>query len=264
MKDRRAFTLIELLVVVSIISLLSSVVLSQLNAAREKARIGAARSFEAGLHRVAGELALGLWDFSEGSGTAVADRSGNGNGGTLVGSPSWSTDTPWGTGYSINLNGSTQYMTTPLSRSNQNPFTIMAWYKYEGGAGDCYRALFGGASTDFYVGKNCGGLNVGVQDGGYNSAVAVGTNAWDGKWHHMAYVYSGGTGKIYLDGKEAGSASFGGGSGAVWIGLENEGGGYYFQGKVTSVRAFQKGLVASEIEAIYALESPATKTVSLK
>ncbi|MBI5133914.1 MAG: type II secretion system protein [Candidatus Taylorbacteria bacterium] len=44
MKGRRkAFTLIELLVVVSIISLLSSVVLASLNAAREKARTSRAR-----------------------------------------------------------------------------------------------------------------------------------------------------------------------------------------------------------------------------
>lgn len=44
MKRPRGFTLIELLVVVSIISLLSSVVLSSLNTAREKARTSKARA----------------------------------------------------------------------------------------------------------------------------------------------------------------------------------------------------------------------------
>lgn len=35
-----------------------------------------------------------LWRFEEGSGTSTADSSGNGNTGTLVNSPTWSTDVP--------------------------------------------------------------------------------------------------------------------------------------------------------------------------
>lgn len=262
---QKGFTLIELLVVISIISLLSSVVLASLNSAREKARLGASRSFESGFYRVAAELALGIWDFSEGSGASVADLSGNNNNGTLVGSPAWtSSDTPWGFGYAINFNGSTQYMTTPLSRTGQSPFTIMAWYKYEGTSGSSYRALFGGSSADFYIGKDNGGTNIAVQDGAYNSAVAVGTNAWDGKWHHLAYVHSGGIGTVYLDGRLVGSASFAGGTGAIYVGLEVEGAGYYFQGKVTRVRAFQKNLVATDIKRIYASESGIISAMALE
>ena len=36
----------------------------------------------------------GLWRFEEGSGTTAADSSGNGNTGTLVNGPTWSTDVP--------------------------------------------------------------------------------------------------------------------------------------------------------------------------
>ena len=64
----KGFTLIELLVVISIISLLSSVVLSSLNAAREKARIAAARQFATHNNRSIGDKAMGTWNFDESSG----------------------------------------------------------------------------------------------------------------------------------------------------------------------------------------------------
>ena len=43
-------------------------------------------------HLAAQDLSLGLvaeWDFDEGSGTQIADTSGNGNSGTLVNAPQW-------------------------------------------------------------------------------------------------------------------------------------------------------------------------------
>src|SRR5581483_12494229 len=36
----------------------------------------------------------GLWHFDEGSGSTVADSSGNGNTGTLVNGPAWTSDSP--------------------------------------------------------------------------------------------------------------------------------------------------------------------------
>ncbi len=259
MTRTKGFTLIELLVVISIISLLSSVVLSSLSSARERARIGAGRQFEASTYHAAGDMTLALWDFTEGAGTSVADRSGAGYTGTLVNGPVWSTDTFNGTGYSVDFDGTNDYMSSTLSRSGLTAFTAMAWYKFEGAAGDCYRAIFGGSSTDLFIGKHCGNTNIGVQDGGYNSAMAVSTNAWDGSWHHLAYVYGSGTGTVYLDGRRVGSGAFTGGTGPIWVGLENEGAGYYFNGKIMQVKIMEKTLVASEIERIYATELVANK-----
>ncbi|HOB97671.1 MAG TPA: hypothetical protein PKM43_02860 [Verrucomicrobiota bacterium] len=44
---------------------------------------------------------VGHWTFDEGSGTIAIDSSGNGNNGSLVGAPAYSSDTPFGSDSSL-------------------------------------------------------------------------------------------------------------------------------------------------------------------
>lgn len=89
MRSRRAFTLIELLVVVSIISLLSSVVLSSLNAARTKARTAKARTdmvlFAKAVAIAQGESNRTLLQMSTGSGSTIPNCSRCACSGTVSG-----------------------------------------------------------------------------------------------------------------------------------------------------------------------------------
>jgi prepilin-type N-terminal cleavage/methylation domain-containing protein len=128
--SKKGFTLIELLVVISIISLLSSIVLASLNAARTKARIAAGQQLDSNIHHAIGDQLVGHWSFDECSGTTVSDRSSSGNNGTLLNTPGWSTNTFSGKGCALNLNGATQFMSVANSSSlsnYSNGVTISVW-----------------------------------------------------------------------------------------------------------------------------------------
>ena len=77
-KTKKGFTLIELMVVISIVSLLSSIILSSLSTARQKATIAAGQIFDSSLfHNFGGQEPAGIYDFDKGSGCTVEDESGN-------------------------------------------------------------------------------------------------------------------------------------------------------------------------------------------
>ena len=114
--------------------------------------------------------------------------------------------------YALRFNGTTGYVTTAITRGSLgNAMTVEAWFRYAGTATDSYTAIIGsydgGGTTEFFIGKNAGNTDFGIQDGTYNAGMATASNAWDGSWHHFAYTYqeggtSGtGTGSLYLDRK---------------------------------------------------------------
>lgn len=76
----------------------------------------------------------------------------------------------------------------------------------------------------------------------------------DGSWHHCAATFDGKMMRVYLDGKEIGSAQRQGlikaeGSAAGYIGSMS--GRECFQGAIDDLRIYTEGLTAAEIECIY-------------
>jgi len=105
------------------------------------------------------------------------------------------------------FDGSQSYIDLKIERSTYPKFSMCAWYQYLGDINADDQTLFSGDTTDFWVGKEKDNSNIGVQEGNRNSEVAIGTNAWDGEWHHLCYIYDEGAVILYLDNTNVGTAN---------------------------------------------------------
>ncbi len=258
MHPRKGFTLIELLVVISIISLLSSVVLASLNSARAKARLAAGKQFAASVHHAAGDQAIGMWDFDACSGTTAADSAGSSDF-ALTGSPTWSSDSPRGTGCAMTFNGTSQYgtiVTTAFNKVNGEEITVSAWIK-PGKLGSGYQGIVSNRGTGgtpynwiFYLHTTDGALS--FHGSAQNKSAYVPTlDTWT---HVAAVVDSSGNAKLYANGSVVQSYSgysFGTVAGRLNVGATSPG-SEYFQGSIDEVRVYSKTLTASNVRAIFA------------
>jgi len=182
------------------------------------------------------------------------DESGNGNDGAVYGA-SLTSDRDGNANSAYNFDGSNDYIDTSIERSTLNSLTISVWINYQGSISNHYSAVIGGESSWFFIGKNSGNSNIGVQDGNYVSDIAIGENVWDGNWHLLTYTYDQGLGSVYLDGTFVGNSTFTKGSGLIWIGHEEESAGYFFEGMIDEVRIYERALSDSEILQLYATPS---------
>jgi len=121
--------------------------------------------------------------------------------------------------YALRFDGVNDYVDTNISREVLSDMTIEGWFRYEDSTAQCYQPIFGSSSGDFFIGKACSDEGNGIlvidgnpeQDGNWSSDYfdlnhpdADPLNAWDGNWHHIAYVFTdqvdGGNGKLFVDG----------------------------------------------------------------
>ena len=152
------------------------------------------------------------------------------------------------------FDGTDDYILTPFTRGTLgDQLTMIAYYKFDGSTSRTYTPIFGGkesgAGTEFFIGKNSGNTNIGVQDGNYTGSFVQGSNAWDGNYHQIVYTYENGSGKIYLDGvlKNAGTFTKCNAAEQITVGSEVEGSGYYMIGDIPRVCVFDRVLTADEV-----------------
>jgi hypothetical protein len=210
---------------------------------------------------MAANAPVGVWNLDEGSGTRVADSSGNGNNGVLSGGASWVSGV-FGSALSFDGTGQVKVSDNLVLEPNAT-VTVSAWvnsatspglfrYVIAKGAYGCMAASYGlysgpNGGLEFYVSKSRGSV--------YAASPDAGQGIWDGKWHLAVGTYDGSTIRLYVDGVQVGS-------GTLWPGaleylLPNSNDFYIgnypgcpdheFVGAIDAVNVWNRTLGATEI-----------------
>lgn len=256
MKKQASFTLIELLVVIAIIGLLASIVVVNVNSARDKAKKAKALQFSQSLYHGLGDAAVGYWTFDEGSGTTVRDFTGNGNNGTWQGSGThWSTSEKIIGAAAGQFDGG-DYVSVPVSSSLKitSNITIEAWVYIHSLSGTPNITNAGGDELQLYITgagilRRAGSIGGTWYDQGANTPLA--TN----KWQHVVFSYDGSNGKFYTNGNPDGSfpatGALASASGNFYIGCYSPS-LRFFDGFIDELRIYSKSLTSAEIQQHYA------------
>ena len=197
------------------------------------------------------------WKFDDGEGAVAVDSSGNGNDGIINGDPQWVDGIIGG---ALEFNGD-DYVNcgNGPSLQIQDAITMAFWFQVEAfqntwegfmaKGDDSYRASRGGGDGDA-THMGISGTSVGGGNGWFNGTVIV----TGGQWHHMAAVYDGAEGRIYIDGVLDANSP---GTGQInisdydfYIGENAQQTGRFFHGLLDDVRIYDGALTEEEIQAV--------------
>ena len=200
---------------------------------------------------------MGAWLMDEGSGTTIADSSGNGNTGALVGSPTWVTGVK---GLALHLGGS-DYATCPSNPSLDitGPLTLAAWVRPDTVATQylikkgTYGGINGYELSLSSAGKVFFRLNQVASGNTYRIDSTTSYPADGSTWMHVAGTYDGTTMRLYVNGvleaSVAGPSSIISNKQVLGIGAQSNGISP-FQGALDEVRVWSRSLSAAEIQAL--------------
>jgi|GEM_PF-1101610 hypothetical protein len=196
---------------------------------------------------------VGYWAFDEGSGTVANDGSGNGNNGTLGGSPlpSWVAGKY---GDALSFNGINDYVQVPSSSSlNPTQITIAAWLNISSTGNDqsIVNKIIWATSGYRLVVLSSGVLDFNVGFGGADSVSTVPYNSWT----FVVVTFDGSYVTFYVNGvSQTGDRTALRGSiisNTTPLDIGESGGEYWVLGVIDEVRIYNRALSAAEVAASY-------------
>jgi len=209
------------------------------------------------------KTAMGMaayWDFEEGSGTSLSDKSGNSNNGTWSGTGTYYTTGKVG-GFSGIFN-SPNYVDIPDSPTlnSANALSLVAWVKLSNSSLTGYVITKNTLdSTDLqydilHYGTGEYDINMGIN----NSAARCGSSnnvmTDSNRWYHIATVFDGAKIYLYVDGQQVGLCNYSTPitqtTHTVNIGRRKPN-DVFLQGNVDELMVLNRALTAKEVQAIY-------------
>jgi hypothetical protein len=196
----------------------------------------------------------GVWKFSEGTGTAAADTSGNGNNATLSGGATWTSDC--GGVKALSTNGTGGKAATASAFSPPDEGSVAFWMKSNGSLSSLGRVF--GLSNSWEVRQDTAGYLT------FDLGVASATNFVTsqplneaGRWYHVVATYSAAddTYAVYLDGQLLSSGTEASGitsqAAAILTFGTRTGSTDYWPGAIRDFRVYSRRLCASEVAQLH-------------
>ncbi|MFD1887062.1 LamG-like jellyroll fold domain-containing protein [Paenibacillus wenxiniae] len=196
---------------------------------------------------------LGQYTFNESNGTTVTDSTYNHYDGTLIGGVT--RDVYGKSGAGITLDGVNDYVQLPGTITDAEDYTFASWVKWDGGAAWQRILDFGNGMNGFMFLTPFQGTGVQFTMHSNNTDQNIITSSAlpSGQWVHVAVTLSGNTGKLYINGKLAGSndrMSFNPHdlmTREAYLGKSRFAADPYFKGSLDEVNIYNRALSEQEI-----------------
>jgi hypothetical protein len=196
---------------------------------------------------------VAAYDFNAGTGTTVADVSGNGNTGTIV-NATWTTSGKYGDALSLNGTNAQVVVNDSASLHLTTAVTLEAWVNPSSAPTGWQDVIYKPLDNYFLEAASSNGNKPGAGALLTSSAepLAYGTAQLAANtWTHLAMTYDGTTLKIYVNGTLATSAAQSGtittSANPLQIGGDTTY-GQYFKGLIDEVRIYNVALTQAQIQ----------------
>lgn len=196
--------------------------------------------------------AVAAYGFNEGTGTMVADLSGNGNNGTISGA-TWTNSGKYGKALGFNGTNALVTVSNSISLQLNAAMTLEAWVNPAPGT-NAFRDVIYKGNDNYYLeatsptaGEPAGGGTFGSTDVPIYGLTALATNTWS----HLAVTYDGGTLRLYVNGTQVANRLQPGAIATSTNALQMGGDtlySQYFKGMLDEVRIYNRALSAAEIQ----------------